>query len=117
MDTSPTMVTTLFALVIRILNLKYSNCVLNKGTLVGTCNEISWMRSYQDLSNSNKHEDAKMNMLALLDDCQNGLSNVELLKAHNLLLNSISIFSTHDGYVGRTGVIQHKIDIGRTVPI
>lgn len=54
------------------------------------------MHSCQDSSDSHKHEDAKMNMLVLLDDCHKDLSKVELLRVQNLLLFS-SISPMHDG--------------------
>lgn len=101
---------------IRVLNLSDTQQVLSKGTPMGTCEAISWIRSCQG-SNESKSQEEVVEIGKLLENCQNNLTEEELLKARNLLKRYRSVFAAHDSDIGRTGVVQHEIDTGDIMPI
>ena len=114
--TARTLVTTSSSTFVKVLNLSDNRFVLNRGTLMGTCEEISWIRRCQE-SNGNREPDPRVDIDKLLGDCQGNLTNEELLKARNLLLRYKDVFSAHDSDIGRTSVVQHEIDTGDVTPI
>lgn len=117
--TARTVVTTSSKAFVRILNLSDTRCVLRKGALVGSCEEISWIRSCQGSTESEQPgcSAPPMDIERLLDGSRNDLTREELIKARKLLLRYSNVFSAHDSDIGRTGVVQHEIDTGEVMPI
>lgn len=114
--TARTMVTTASTAFVRILNPSDTECVLSKGALVGSCEEISWLRSCRESEESVKPGPG-VDIEMLLNDSRNNLTKEEFLKARSLLLRYGNVFSAHDNDIGRTGVVQHEIDTGESMPI
>lgn len=100
---------------VRILNPSDREQVIKKGTLIGTCEEVAWMRQLQDLPTGNKIRSAKFDVSTLLENCD--LTKGEMDKAMKMLLQYAGIFSTNDADIGRTGLVQHKINTGNEIPI
>ncbi|XP_073942531.1 uncharacterized protein [Choristoneura fumiferana] len=86
-----TVVMTSSAAFIRVLNLSDTQHVLSKGTLMGTCEAISWIRSCHGPS-ENKLQEEVVDIGKLLENCENDLTEEELLKARNLLKRYRSVF-------------------------
>ncbi|CAF4895233.1 unnamed protein product [Pieris macdunnoughi] len=54
---------------------------------------------------------------AILEDCKETLTREEMSKAKGLLKTFSDMFATHDGDLGRTGVVKHRIETGTEAPI
>lgn len=57
----------------------------------------------------------KFDVSTLLENCD--LTGVEMDKAKKTLLQYADMFSTDDADIGRTGLVQHKINTGNELPI
>jgi predicted aspartyl protease len=110
-----TLIVTKQKAMVPILNLSSNEQIIKKGTPIGRCNELSWIREC--------HADARKDLNAdkglvnkLLEECDE-LTNLERLKARNLFLRYTDTFSTGDGDIGKTGLVKHKINTGDEIPI
>ncbi|XP_045455789.1 uncharacterized protein LOC123665542 [Melitaea cinxia] len=104
--------------VVKVLNLDDRDICLNKGDVIGKCEEVVWMKKCSsmtgaDLAKSNNYE----LVTELLDDCKSNLTYSQSMKAKKFLQRYANIFSSHEGDLGRTSVVQHRIDTGSERPI
>lgn len=99
---------------VRVLNLSEEEHVIKKGALIGTCEEVIWMRRCQDLPAS---KGVTFDVSTLLKDCGNALSKKEIDNAKKMLAQYADVFSSNDADIGKTGLVQHKINTGNEVPI
>ncbi|CAG4929464.1 unnamed protein product [Parnassius apollo] len=102
---------------VRVLNLCDREQIIEKGTLIGTCEEMDWLRRCQYISSGTPSKDAETRVTTLLEDCRSVLSPNELVKTKKLLLKYADVFSSNDADIGKTGLIQHKINTGEELPI
>ncbi|CAG5028002.1 unnamed protein product [Parnassius apollo] len=102
---------------VRVLNLCGQEQIIEKGTLVATCEEVDWLRRCQYLSTGTPSKDAQTRVSTLLEDCRSVLSPNEMVKAKKLLLKYADVFSSKDADIGKTGLVQHKINTGEELPI
>ncbi|XP_045456015.1 uncharacterized protein LOC123665826 [Melitaea cinxia] len=104
--------------VVKVLKLDDREICLNKGDVIGKCEEVVWMKKCSsmtgaDLAKSNNYE----LVTELLDDCKSNLTYSQSMKAKKFLQRYANIFSSHEGDLGRTSVVQHRIDTGSERPI
>ncbi|XP_045446408.1 uncharacterized protein LOC123654553 [Melitaea cinxia] len=104
--------------VVKVLNLDDREICLNKGDVIGKCEDVVWMKKCSsmtgaDLAKSNNYE----LVTELLDDCKSNLTYSQSMKAKKFLQRYANIFSSHEGDLGRTSVVQHRIDTGSERPI
>uniref|UniRef100_A0A2A4K0Q2 Peptidase A2 domain-containing protein n=1 Tax=Heliothis virescens TaxID=7102 RepID=A0A2A4K0Q2_HELVI len=102
---------------VRILNPSEKEQVIKKGTLMGTCEEVAWLRKCEERPSRENVRSAKVNISNLLKDCSEDLSEGEREKAKKMLLQYADVFSTDDADIGKTGLVQHKINTGNELPI
>ncbi|CAG5025629.1 unnamed protein product [Parnassius apollo] len=111
-----TLVRTTDILEVHVLNLCDQEQIKEKGTLVGTCEEVDWLRRCQYLSSGTPSKGSQTRVTTLLEDCRSVLSPNEMVKAKKLLLKYADVFSSNDADIGKTGLVQHKINTGEELP-
>ena len=84
--------------------------MIEKRTIIGTCEEIAWIRRCQDQPSSSNNKHVKCDVSTLLDECRKNLTEEELGKAQKTLVRFANIFSTGDADIGKTGLVQHTIN-------
>ncbi|XP_045456438.1 uncharacterized protein LOC123666387 [Melitaea cinxia] len=94
--------------VVKVLNLDDREICLNKGDVIGKCEEVVWMKKCSsttgaDLAKSNNYE----LVTELLDDCKSNLTYSQSMKAKKFLQRYANIFSSHEGDLGRTNKVSY----------
>ena len=104
--------------VVRMVNLENHEVILNKGDVIGKCKEVVWMKMCQSTSNSVAANTTSGSAVTeLLEDSKSNLSYSQSVKAKKLLLRFSDVFSSQEGDLGRTSLVQHRIDTEKERPI
>lgn len=103
---------------VRVVNLEDHEVQIKEGDVVGRCEEAVWMRKCQSTPSSGAAK-AKNSFAVseLLEGCKSNLTYSQNVKAKNLLQRFADVFSSQEGDLGRTSLVQHKIDTGNEGPI
>lgn len=100
-----------------VLNPTNEEIMIKKGTSVGLCEEISWLRTCSNFSGNVTKECKDEQISKLLEDCQQDLTRTQRERASNLLVNYLDLFSKGDNDIGRTSLVKHTINTGDEIPI
>lgn len=111
-----TLVKTTDTAAVRVLNPSNEEHLIKGGTLMGTCGEVDWMRSCQELPNNDKLR-GNPDVSTLLKDCRKDLSEREFVMAKEMLLRYANVFTSSDAVIGKTGLVKHTINTGNEPPI
>lgn len=104
---------------VRVLNLSDEELLIKRGALMGTCEEVAWMRKCQEIPSGYScdervHPPAHV---ALLEGCCKDLTKEELKMAKDMLQRYSDVFSRSDSDIGKTGLVKHTINTGNESPI
>lgn len=104
--------------VVRVLNLGDREICLNKGDVIGKCEEVVWMKKCSSMTGADSAKSNNYGLVTeLLDDCKSNLTYSQSMKAKKFLQRYANIFSSQEGDLGRTSMVQHRIDTGSERPI
>lgn len=101
---------------IPILNVGDVDLTIEKGEVVGHCEEVLWLR--QCVENPPKEQKSEGDVISkVLEDSSKDLTNRQATKAKNLLWNFSDLFSKNSADIGRTDLVKHAINTGDVAPI
>lgn len=98
---------------LRLMNMSATNRTIQSGTVVGKLSPVSEMEAVQCfIGAANCNKEIPKHLQELFYSSTKVLGNHDKGKARDLLIRYSDLFSETDEDVGRTSVVQHKIDTG-----
>nr|XP_034331590.1 uncharacterized protein LOC117690875 [Crassostrea gigas] len=98
---------------LRLMNVSATNRTIQPGTVVGKLSPVSEMEAVQcSIGAANCNKEIPKHLQELFNSSTKVLGNHDKGKARDLLIRYSDLFSETDEDVGRTSVVQHKIDTG-----
>lgn len=98
---------------LRLMNMSATNRTIQSGTVVGKLSPVSEMEAVQcSIGAANCNKEIPKHLQELFYSSTKVLGNHDKGKARDLLIQYSDLFSETDEDVGRTSVVQHKIDTG-----
>ena len=102
---------------VRVLNLNHTPVTLKKGTTVGRCSQVSAVVKPINNRETPKEKDLPVQLRELLDRSSEYLAPYQRTAVTKLLRENQDVFSCGQHDLGRTTIVQHRIDTGQAQPI